>query len=177
MATNIMVIFIAVEKQDVVLPIKDWTKDVGDLLQNAHDNLPKSGLICQGGRRGRPLIALIELRDVCKLPGLSFLGNVCATLQELEIVAAIQSLTKIVETLLSDNEIVKGMITKLFFGSKQANYRKRIGESFAESEIYIEYDWESEPEYALFSLIKALLFVMTHALVNNKLFLYVEPEI
>ena len=108
---------------------------------------------------------------------MSFLGNVCTTLQELEIVTAIQSLTKIVEALLSNNEIVKGIITELFFGSEEVIYQKRIGESFAESEIYTEYDWENEPEYALFSLIKALLFVMTDALMNNKVFLYVEPEI
>ena len=47
MADTAVVLFIAVEKQDVVLPIRDWTQDVGDLLQNAHDNLAKSGLICQ----------------------------------------------------------------------------------------------------------------------------------
>ena len=94
MANTVLVIFIAVEKQDVVLPITNWTKDIGDLLQNAHDNLPESGLICQGGRRGRPLCALIELRDFCQLSGLSFFGSVCATLQKLEIVTAIQSLTK-----------------------------------------------------------------------------------
>ena len=177
MADTVLVLFIAVEKQNVVLPVKNWTKDIGNLLQNAHDDLPKSGLICRGGRKGRLLLALIKLRDFCKLPGLSFFGNVCTTLQELEIVTAIQSLTKIVEALLSNNEIVKGIITELFFGSQEVNYQKRIGESFVESKIHTQYDWESEPEYALFSLIKALLFVMTDALVNNKLFLYVEPEI
>ena len=176
MATTVLVIFIAVEKHDIVLPIKDWTKDVGDLLQNAHDNLPESGLICQGGRRGRPVCALIELRDFFRLPGLSFLGSVCTTLQELEIVTAIRSLTKIVEALLSGNEAVKDIITNLFFGTEEVNYQKRISESFTESEIYTEYDWESEPEYALFSLIKALLLVMTDALVNNKIFLYVQLE-
>jgi hypothetical protein len=174
-ANTVYVLFIAVEN-DLVLPIRDWTKDVGDLLQNAHDNLPTSGLICQGGRRGRPVCALIELRNFCRLPGLSFLGSVCTTLQELEIVIAIQSLTKIVEVLLSNNKAVKNIIIKLFFGSEETNYQKRIAESFTASEIYTEYDWESEPEYALFSLIKALLFVMTDALVNNKVFLYVQLE-
>ena len=173
MANTVYVLFIAVENE-IVLPIRDWTKDVGDLLQDAHDNLPTSGLICQGGREGRPLCALIELRDFCSLPGLSFLGSVCTTLQELEILIAIQSLTKIIEVLLCDRKTVKSIITNLFFGSEQTNYQKRIDESFTESEIYTEYDWESEPEYALFSLIKALLFVMTDALVNNKVFLYVE---
>ena len=173
MANTVYVLFIAVEN-DIVLPIRDWTKDVSDLLQNAYDNLPTSGLICKGGRRGKPLCALIELRDFFRLPGLSFLGSVCTTLQELEIVIAIQSLTKIVEALLSGNEAVKDIITNLFFGTEEVNYQKRIDESFTSSKIDTEYDWESEPEYALFSLIKALLLVMTDALVNNKVFLYVE---
>ena len=174
MATTVYVLFIAVEKHDIVLPIKDWTQDISDLLQNAHDNLPESGLICQGGRRGRPLCALIELRDYYSLPGLSFLGSVCTTLQELEIVTAIQSLTKIIEALISNNKTVQSIITDLFFGTEEVNYQKRIDESFTASKIYTEYDWESEPEYALFSLIKALLLVMTDALVNNKIFLYVQ---
>ena len=45
--------------------------------------------------------------------------------------------------------------------------------SFAESKINLDYNWESEREYALFSLIKSLLFVMSDALANNKVFLYV----
>ena len=149
MANTVYVLFIAVEKHNIVLPIRDWSKDVSDLLQDAHNNLPTSGLICQGGRRGRPLCALIELRDFCRLPGLGFLGSVCTTLQELEIVTAIQSLTKIIEALISNNKTVKSIIIDLFFGTEEANYQKRIGESFTASEIYTEYDWENEPEYAL----------------------------
>ena len=173
MANTVYVLFIAVEN-DLVLPIRDCSKDVSDLLQNAYDNLPTSGLICKGGRREKPLCALIELRDFFRLPGLSFLGSVCTTLQELEIVTAIQSLTKIIEALISNNKTVQSIITDLFFGTEEVNYQKLIDESFTASKIYTEYDWEDEPEYALFSLIKALLLVMTDALVNNKVFLYVE---
>ncbi len=84
MANTIFICSIAVDRQDIILPINDWTKDVGDLLQQAYDNLPDSGLICMGGRRGIPLHVLIEIRNFCQFRGLSFLDRDCATLQGFE---------------------------------------------------------------------------------------------
>ena len=44
MDNSITLTFIAVEKNNLALPIKDWMNEIGDLLQNAYDNMPASGL-------------------------------------------------------------------------------------------------------------------------------------
>ena len=162
-----------VSRQNITLPINDWSKDVGDLFQRAYDSLPDSGLIHTGGRRGKPLYALIEIRNFYKLNGLSFLGQDCTALQGLELVTAIQTLTIIIDKLLSNDETTKNIV--VYFGiTQEIDYQQRMSESFAESTIGDDYDWESEPEYALFSLIKALTFVMSEALRKNDFFLYLE---
>lgn len=174
MASTVVIFFMTVACQDITLPINDWSKDVGDLFQQAYDSLPDSGLIHTGGRRGIPLYALIEIRNFYKLKGLSFLGQDCTALQGLELVTAIQTLTIIIDKLLSNNETIKSIIADFLGITQEIDYQQRMSESFAESTIGDEYDWESEPEYALFSLIKALIFVMSEALVKNEFFLYLE---
>ena len=42
MGTLTLIMFLAVERQKLILPIKEWTNELGDLLQEAHDNRPQS---------------------------------------------------------------------------------------------------------------------------------------
>lgn len=179
MASSVMVLFMAVEKKEISLPIKDWTIDLKDLLEKAHDNLPESRLICTGGRGGRPLYVLREIKNYYKLPGLSFINKVCTTLQGTELVIAIQSLTIILNKFLCGNEVAKNIVMTYIFGTEEIDYLPYMKKSFAESEVYQiqDLDWESEGIYVLFCLVKALIFVLSDALANNKIFLYIEPEI
>ena len=75
MAALVMVLFIAVEKNKIVLPIKDWIEDLGDFMSDAYENYADSGLICISGRGGTPLHVLSEIRDNYKSPGISILSQ------------------------------------------------------------------------------------------------------
>ncbi len=91
---------------------------------------------------------LADIRDFYKLPGLDFFNNVCTTLQGLELLTAIQSLTMIANELLSDNEIVKDIVGKYIFGTEKVDYQKRMRKSFVESNIcqIEDLDWTSDQE-------------------------------
>ena len=126
MGSTVIVLFMAVEKKDISLPIKNWMTDLGGLLQNAHDHQPESGLYMASGRRGIPLYLLTEIRNVCQLPGLDFLDDECTTLQGTELVMAIQSLTVIINELLSGNEIVRNTIIDYLASTNGVNYQQQM---------------------------------------------------
>lgn len=97
-------------------------------------------MIDTGGRRGLPLYTIVQIRNLCKLPGLNFLDNVCTTLQELELVTAIQSLTIAINKLLFDNGAVKNFVIKYIDRAEKNNYQKWMKECFTKSEIHTDYD-------------------------------------
>ena len=48
--TITLIIFLAVERQKLTLSITEWTSEIGDLLQEAHDNRPQSQFCIASGR-------------------------------------------------------------------------------------------------------------------------------
>lgn len=179
MAASVMVLFMAIEKNKIVLPVKDWIEDLGDFVSDAYENRIESGLICISGRQGRPLYILSEIRDFYQLPGISFLNTECATLHNFELITAIQSLTITIDKLLSGDANAKNLVDKYIFGSQKIDYIPHMEKFFAQSTIPTtqNLDWEDGDTYVLFCLIKALIFILSDALANNKIFLYIEPVI
>lgn len=170
MGNNILVMFIAVEKNNLTLPIKDWMndKDIGDLLQKAHDNLPESGLFEILGR-GHQLYDIFSIRDRCGLKDLNFLNLECATLKGIELISTICSLTIILDELLSAVDELSCI------SLQEKNDKEKMQIAFEQSAIYHDIiDWDSEGRHGLFLFIKALLLVMSEALASNKVFLYIN---
>ena len=46
MGTIALIMFLAVERQKLILPIKEWTSEIGDFLQEAHNNRSQNQFCC-----------------------------------------------------------------------------------------------------------------------------------
>ncbi|MGL4882631.1 MAG: hypothetical protein ACRC8K_16475 [Waterburya sp.] len=159
----------AVEKSDLALPITNWTSEIGNFLQKAYDNLPKSGLFIISGR-GKQLDDILSIRERCSLEDLNFLDLECAVLQGIELIFAIRSLTIILDELLS-------AVDELSCISWQAkNDKEKMLIAFEQATIHQNLNWDNEDEQGLFSFIKALIFVIANALANNQVFLYINYQ-
>ena len=65
MSNPTLVMFLAVERQKLTLPIRDWTNEIGVLLQEAYDNRPQSRFCMAIGGSG--FYDLLNIRDRCNL--------------------------------------------------------------------------------------------------------------
>lgn len=168
MGNRILVMLMGVERKDITLPIVDWMQgDVGNLLDNACDNKPESGLFMLSGR-GHHLYDICIVRDRCGLKSLNFLDDECTTLQGTDLIPAIRSLTIIIDELLSAVDELSCM----YIG--HINDPKSMQIAFHESIIYHDVNLDDEGKRGLFLLVKSILVVMTDALAKNKLFLYIN---
>ncbi len=68
---------------------------VGNLLDNAWDHKPESGLFMLSGR-GYNLYDICSIRDRCGLKSLNFLNDECATIHGTDLIPAIRSLAIII---------------------------------------------------------------------------------
>lgn len=101
MGHTVYVMFIAVDPEDITLPIVDWMQDdISDLIGNALDNRPESGLFTLTERRGYHLYEILNIKDRYDLDDLDFLEDECVTLQGNEFLPAIRTLTVIIDKLL-----------------------------------------------------------------------------
>ena len=101
MSNPTLAMFLAVERQKLTLPVKKWTSEIGDLLQEAHDNRPQSQF-CIASGRGHGFYDILNIRDCCNLEGLDFLNSKCFTLEGEELVSPIGSLNVIINELLNN---------------------------------------------------------------------------
>ena len=97
MSNSTLVMFIAVEAKNLVLPIAAWNNEIGDLLQRAYDN--HTSELCMAIGRGYEFYDILNIRDRCNFKDLSFLDSECSTLQGLELTAVIRSLTIAIDEL------------------------------------------------------------------------------
>ena len=166
MGTLTLIMFLAVERQKLILPIKEWTNELGDLLQEAHDNRPQSQFCIASWGRGSGFYDILNICDRFHLKGLNFLDTECSTLEGTELVSAIGSLNLIVDELL--NNLNSWYYTKIKNISKES-----LLKSFEKATVNYDIDWQNG-EDAVFSLIKTLIFVINDALTNNKVFLFIN---
>ena len=167
MSNPTLVMFLAVERQTLTLPIKDWMSEIRDLLQEAYDNRPQSRF-CIASGRGSRFYDILSIRDRCNLEGLDFLNSECSTVRGVKLVSAIRSLTIVIDELL--NNLDNWYYTKIKNTSKE-----NLLASFEKATISYDINWKNG-EDAVFSFIKTLITVMSDALTNDKVFLFINYE-
>ena len=160
--------FLAVERQKLTLPIKEWTSEIGDLLHEAHDNRPQSQFCITLVGKGYGFYDILNICDRCNLKGLDFLDSECSTLEGTELFSAIRSLTVVI------NELLNNLNNWYYTNTKNIS-KKSLVESFEKASLNYDIDWE-DGEDAVFSFIKTLIAVMNDALTNNKVFLFINYE-
>lgn len=176
MGSRTSIMFMSVSSTDISLPISDWTKDNHDvwkLFEDARDH-QKNILYDLHGKHGRHFYDILQVKDRCNLKSLDFLSldiledEKATILTGVELIPAIRSLTIIIDELLS---AIDPLIC-LSIGRKIDKQKMQI--AFDSSEAYNNVELDSYEEEGLFIILKSLLFVMTDALVNNKVFIYVQ---
>ncbi len=169
--------FMSVNPTDISLPISDWTKDnydVWKLFEDARDRKSNNVLYDLSGKNGRHFYDIVHVRDRCNLKSLDFLSldiledEKGASLIGIELIPAIRSLTIIIDELLSPID----PLYCLSVGRKIDKQKMQI--AFDNSEVYNKVYLDSYEEEGLFIILKSLLSVMTDALVNNKVFVYIQ---
>ena len=118
--------------------------------------------------RGYEFYDILNIRERCNLKDLSFLDSECSTLQGLELAAAIRSSTIAIDELLNNFDNLKSI--KIKNKSKEA-----ILLSFKTAAVNYNIQWNNE-ENDLFSFVKTLVYVMSDALANNNIFLFVNYQ-
>ena len=177
MGSRTYMIFMSVNLTDISLSIVDWTKDdrnVWKLFEDARDRKTKDVLYNISGKCGYHLQDILKVKDRCNLSSLDFLSldvledERGATLKSSELRPAIRSLAIIIDELLSAVDT----LDCLYNGSTINKDKMRI--AFEKSEVYHDVDLDRYDEEGLFIVLKSLLSVMTDALVNNKVFVYIN---
>ena len=166
-----------VNPTDISLPISDWTKDnydVWKLFEDARDSKTKNLLYDLSGKHGRHFYDIVHVRDRCNLKSLDFMSfsiledEKGATLIGIELIPAIRSITIIIDELFSPID----PLCCLSVGREIDKQKMQI--AFDNSEVYDNVDLDSYEEEGLFIILKSLLSVMTDALVDNKVFVYIQ---
>ncbi|MEM8721352.1 MAG: hypothetical protein AAGE84_18990 [Cyanobacteria bacterium P01_G01_bin.39] len=177
MGSRTSIIFTAVEREIISLPILDWTnKDNGiwRLFENARDNKFRGELFELSGRHGRHFHDILTVKDRCKLHSLDFLeldileDERGAALQDTELISVVRSLTIIIDELLNAVDPLYCLPTG-HIASKDNMYT-----AWLNSKIDQNVDLDYYEESGLFIILKTLLLVATNALVNNKVFVYIQ---
>ena len=125
-------------------------------------------------KSGHHFYDIIQVRDRCNLRSLDFLSldlledEKGAILTGVELISTIRSLTIIIDELLS--AVVP--LSCLYTG-RQVDEQK-MQQAFDNSKALDDVDLCSYQEEGLFIILKTLLLVMTDALVNNKVFIYIQ---
>ena len=169
--------FMSVNPTDISLPISDWTKDndnIWKLFEDARDRKSNNILYSLNGKHGHHFYDIVHVRDRCNLKSLDFLSldiledEKGATLIGIELIPAIRSLTIIIDELLNPID----PLCCLSVGREIDKQKMQI--AFDNSEAYNDVELDSYREEGLFIILKSLLSVMTDALVNNKVFVYIK---
>lgn len=173
------VIFMSVNPTDITLaiPISDWTKNnhnVWKLFEEARDRKTKNVLYNLTGKHGLHFYDILRIKDRCHLKSLDFLSldilkdEKGVILKGIELISAICSLTIIIDELLNTIDTLDCLPT----GRKTDKHKMQ--KAFENSEVHNDVNLNSYEEEGLFIILKSLLSVMTDALVNNKVFVYIK---
>ena len=174
--------FMSVNPTDISLPISDWTKDndnIWKLFENARDRKSSIKLYDLSGRYGYHFYDILKVIERCNLEFLNFLDidmiedESGTTLQGIKLIPVIRSLTIVID------ELLKAIDPLWCLSSEYKNSKENMREAFENSEIYHDvnlddYSRDSYYQEGLFVILKSLLLVMTDALVNNKVFVYIK---
>ena len=169
-------LFMAISKKVITLPILDWMNDdnVQKLFEDALNNKSQIELFDLSGKYGLHFYDILNIVKRCNLESLYFLDidilkdESGTTLQGIELIPVIRSLTMVIDELL----VAVDSLYCLSNGSK--TNKDNMREAVENSEIYHDVDLNSYEEEGLFIILKSLLLVMTDALANNKVFVYIK---
>ena len=90
------------------------------------------------------------------------------TFQGIELIPVIRSITIVID------ELLKAVDPLWCLPNGYKNSKENMQEAFNKSGIYHDVDLDSYNREGLFIILKSLLLVMTDALVNNKVFVYIK---
>ena len=171
------IIFMSVNLTDITLPVMDWTKnnhDVWKLFEDIDNPKTKSVLYNITGKHGYHFYDILKVKERYNLKSLDFLSldilenKKGAILQGTKLISAIRSLTVIIDELLNTTDI----LDCLPIG--RGTDKDKMQKAFEHSKVCNDVNLDSYEEEGLFIILKSLLLVMTDALVNNKVFVYIQ---
>ena len=177
MGSTTCMLFMAVERQDITLPILDWMTDdneVWKLFEDARNNKSQIKLFELSGRHGRHFYDILNVVERCDLKSLKFLDidiireESGTVLKDIELIFAIRSLTVVID------ELLKAVDPLWCLPNGYENSKDAMREAFEKSEIYHNVYLNDYDREGLFIILKSLLLVMTNALANNKVFVYIK---
>ena len=176
MGSTTSMLFMAVSQKDITLPILDWMNDdnIQKLFENALNNKSQIKLFDLSGRHGYHFYDILNVIERCNLESLKFLDidiiedESGTTLQGIELIPVIRSLTIVID------EFLKAADPLYCLPNGYKNSKENMQEAFNKSEIYHDVDLDSYDREGLFIILKSLPLVMTNALANNKVFVYIK---
>ena len=169
-------LFMTVDRQDITLPVADWfdNSSLWGLFEEAKAGKSANILFDISGKSGRHYQDILKVVNRCNLDALDFLAldlleknGTGATLQSRDLLAPIRSLYIVIE------ELHKA-VDSLWCMSNRRENSANLLEAFENSKIDNDVDLDYYETEGLFVILKALLWAMTDALTNNKVFLYVQ---
>ena len=126
------------------------------------------------GRHGCHFYDILNVIERCNLKSLKFLDidiiedESGTTFYGIELIPVIRSLTIVID------EFVKAVDPLYCLPNGYKNSKENMQEAVENSVIYHDVDLDSYEEEGLFIILKSLLLVMTDALANNKVFVYIK---
>lgn len=176
MGSRTYMLFMAVSQNDITLPILDWMNDdnIQKLFENTRDNKSQKKLYDLSGKHGRHFYDILNVVERCNLESLYFLDidmledESGTTFQGIELIPVIRSLTMVID------ELLEAVDSLYCLPNGYKNSKDAMREAFNKSEIYHDVDLDSYDREGLFIILKPLLLVMTDALANNKVFVYIK---
>ena len=181
MGSRTSMLFMAVSRKDITLPILDWMNDdnVQKLFEDAINNKSQIELFDLSGRGGNHFYDILKVIERCNLEYLKFLDidiledESGTVLKDIELIPVIRSFTIVID------ELLKAVDPLWCLSSGYKNSEENMREAFEKSEVchnvnLDDYNIDSYYQEGLFIILKSLLLVMTDALVNNKVFVYIK---
>ena len=171
------IMFMSVSSADISLPISDWTKDnhnIWKLFEDARNGKMKNLIYDFYGKHGRHLYDILQVKDQYHLSSLDFMSldiledEIGTALVGIELIRAIRSLTIIID------ELLHAVVPLSCLSNERKINELKMQKAFNNSEVYNNVDLDYSEEEGLFIILKSLLSVMTDALTNNKVFIYIQ---
>jgi len=177
MGSRTSMLFMTADRKDITLPIVDWLDNSGiwQLFEDSKAGRTQNTLFDISGKYGlhhHDILGVINRRNLNDLDFLDLdiltTDGTGTILQNVELFAPIRSLTIVIEELLST-------VDSLYcLPGGEENNRDNMLKAFENSELENDIDLDYYGEEGLFVIIKALLWAMNDALINNKVFIYTQ---
>ena len=171
------ILIMTAERKDITLPIIDWLDNdngIWRLFEDAKEGR-SSNTFYISGKSGRHHQDILKVTNRCNLNALNFLDlDILAAdgtgtiLQSTDLLAPIRCLTIVVE------ELLKATDSLYCLPVGQESSTDSMLKAWENSEIDNDVDLDYYEEEGLFVILKALLLSTNDALVNNKVFIYMQ---